>query len=482
MDSLLSAPPTVDELKRAPERVLDMTITEMHSIPQPAIEEIQLEGLQQHFRSLVDRVPVLSRFAEDQQVKDIQGIEDAAPLLLPHSVYKSYPVSVLERGGYDQLTKWLDTLTVYDLSGLDASACQGIDDWIDLLDAKTELRVKHSSGTTGKLSFVPRSLPESAFAAKGFVKVFEGFGDEPGAKIEGFAALPIISAGYRRGAMGQARLMDAVTRFLHNGDESLVIASNPGRLSADVLSIGGRLQAAEARGELGKAQMQIPPALRARRDAFIKEQAEQPERLRAFFADVTKRLRGQRVVVLGVVWQMFEIAAEGVKNGVTGVFSSDSLMQVAGGMKGRVLPPDYREIMVKFFGLKAFPRESYGMSEMVTATHRSCPLGFYHFRPHCIPYLLDPKTGEPQPRTGTQTGRFGFVDLLAKTHWGGFLSGDEVTMNFGDKPCACGRTGAYAHPGIRRYSEKEGGDDKITCAGAPDAHDKALAFIAGALG
>jgi hypothetical protein len=53
-----------------------------------------------------------------------------------------------------------------------------------------------------------------------------------------------------------------------------------------------------------------------------------------------------------------------------------------------------------------------------------------------------------------------------------------VTMSWGDDTaCACGRIGPFVHRGIRRYSEKEGGDDKITCAGAPDAHDKAIDFI-----
>jgi hypothetical protein len=31
---------------------------------------------------------------------------------------------------------------------------------------------------------------------------------------------------------------------------------------------------------------------------------------------------------------------------------------------------------------------------------------------------------------------------------------------------------------VRRYSESEGGDDKITCAGATGVHDKALDLIA----
>jgi len=56
------------------------------------------------------------------------------------------------------------------------------------------------------------------------------------------------------------------------------------------------------------------------------------------------------------------------------------------------------------------------------------------------------------------------------------LSGDRVTMCF-DK-CACGRDGPFLNTDVRRYSEKEGGDDKVTCAGAPEAHDNALKFLA----
>jgi len=78
-------------------------------------------------------------------------------------------------------------------------------------------------------------------------------------------------------------------------------------------------------------------------------------------------------------------------------------------------------------------------------------------------------------RNGTHTGRFGVIDLTQESRWGGVLSGDEVTMTFG--PCKCGKPGPFVEPMIRRFSEKEGGDDKITCAGAPEAHDKALAFL-----
>ena len=469
---------SADELAAAPERFLDLTITQMHSVPGDTLEEIHLQALHKHFRKMVALVPALTRLAEDQGIHEIAEIADAAPLLLAHSVYKSYPLSVLENGRFDQLTRWLDKLTAHDLSGLDASHCGSIDEWIDFLDANTPIRIKHSSGTTGKLSFIPRSLSEMDTVAKGFRSYFQGFGGEPDAKLDDFESLPIVHAGYRRGAMGQARLLDALVQYFHAGDDSWVTTSNPGRLSADVLSIGGRLQGAEQRGELGK--LKISPALLARRDAFIKEQAAAGERTRAFYADISTRLRGRRIVISGTVPQMFDLAEEGRKNGVTRVFAPDSLVHIAGGTKGRALPDDCHARIAEFIGVESY-RLGYGMTEMVNATHRACPLGRYHFRPNIIPFVIDPVTGEQRPRTGTQIGRFGFVDLAIATHWGGFLTGDEVTLTFGDHPCACGRTGAHVHPDIRRYTEKEGGDDKITCAGAPDAHDRALEFISQSL-
>jgi len=71
------------------------------------------------------------------------------------------------------------------------------------------------------------------------------------------------------------------------------------------------------------------------------------------------------------------------------------------------------------------------------------------------------------------------MDLMPDSYWGGLVSGDEVTMAGWDEPCACGRTGPYLESTIRRFSEAQGGDDKINCAGAPEAHDRAIDFLVG---
>jgi hypothetical protein len=117
------------------------------------------------------------------------------------------------------------------------------------------------------------------------------------------------------------------------------------------------------------------------------------------------------------------------------------------------------------------------MSEC-TVPSALCSEDKYHFPPLAIPYLLDPNTGKQLPRKDRTTGRLALFDLLPDSYWAGFISGDEVTVGGWEKPCRCGRTGFYVDSDIHRYSEKQGGEDKILCSGAPEAHDSAIAFLA----
>jgi hypothetical protein len=461
-------------LQRAPHLLVDLTTTEKFSFEPHTLAEIQLAGLRRRFRDLIERVPILRRVAEEQQLGDIARLEDGALLLLPHTLYKSYPLSAVENGRFDQLTRWLSAFTSVDLSEVDTARCESLDDWIDALDAQTSLRLRHSSGTTGKLSFIPNGTPEDYTAAMGFKRYFEGFGAEADARVAGVGQLPVIAFSHRKGAMSSARLADAIVRYLYGGDESKLIAGNPGRISADLLSLGGRLEGARAKGQRGR--LQLSPALLRRREEFLRERAEQPERLREFLARLAA-LSGEAVILNGILPAVFEVASEGLQQGFEQLFPPHSLFFLVGGAKGRVFPPDYREQITRFSGLP-YPPTGYGMTESASSITRMCPEGRYHIPPNIVPYLIDPRSAEPRPRAGVQTGRYGFIDIAAQTRWGGFLTSDEMTIDWGDQtPCPCGRRGVYIRGEIRRLTDSEGGDDKITCAGAPAVHDKAAEFL-----
>jgi len=465
---------TSETLQRAPHELVELTTTEKFSFDRNTLTEIQLGGLRKRFRELVGRVPILQRVADEQQLRDIERLEDGALLLLPHTLYKSYPLSAIENCRFDQLTRWLGALTSVDLTGVDASRCECIDDWIDALDAQTSLRLRHSSGTTGKLSFIPNGTPEDYTAAMGFRRYFEGFGAEADAHVAGVGQLPVIAFSHRHGAMSSARMAAAIVKYLYRGDDSKLIASNPGRISADLLSLGGRLEGARARGQRG--QLQLSPALLRRREEFLREQAEQPARLQQFLTQLAA-LQGEAVILNGILPAVFEVATQALQQGLERLFAPESLFFLVGGEKGRVFPHDYREQIVRFSGLP-YPPTGYGMTESASSITRMCPQGRYHIQPNIIPYLIDPGSGVPRPRVGVQTGRYGFIDIAAQTRWGGFLTSDEMTIDWGDQTrCRCGRRGAYIKGEIRRLSDTEGGDDKITCAGAPAVHDKAAEFL-----
>jgi len=463
--------PAIGELNA--EALVGLTPNELWTIPSAQIVDLQLAGLKERFAQLITRIPVLRKLAAEQKIGRISGIDDAAPLLFRHSVYKSYPLSFLEKSDFQRLTRWLDGLTAFDLSGLDASKCESIDEWIDLLDHNTEIRVVHSSGTSGKLSFLPRSEGEwSGPYLRWHHHFFEGFTDEGEHVVEGIETLPIISPSYRFGALGQQRMIEHIIKYWHRGNGTPVITLHPNRMSADALSLGGRLQAAEARGELG--QLQLSPKLLARRDEFLKHAKDVPLRMEAFL-DAVVNVKGQRVILLGQFGQYYDFAVAGSGRGMNHMFSSDSLISLGGGNKNRALPDGWQKMLFTFLGRTV--REAYGMSEIMAGS-RKCLHGNYHIQPWVILYLVDQKSGQVLPRIGTHTGRLGVFDLLASTYWGGFLTGDQVTITFDDTTrCGCGRIGPYLHANLRRYSEQEGGDDKITCAGAPEAHDNAIQYL-----
>jgi hypothetical protein len=78
-----------------------------------------------------------------------------------------------------------------------------------------------------------------------------------------------------------------------------------------------------------------------------------------------------------------------------------------------------------------------------------------------------------EQREGCVSGRMALFDVSIDGRWGGIISGDRVVIDYDDS--ATGRSGPAVLE-IERYSELEGGDDKLTCAGTIDS------FVRGAIG
>lgn len=469
----LSIEQKTQQLLNNPAELVNYSQQAWNHLPRAEIDALQLNALKQRFAELRERIPVLKKLANAQGVDKIEQLDDVVPLLFEHTVYKSYPPSLLEKRSFGQINKWLGKLVTPEvaeaIAAVNVSDCQGLDDWFETMDEGVpQLRISHTSGTSGTLSFLPQGVHEwEKFAQLRKMMVWNMEGpDTPEPNLH------TIYPYYRKGYLSHVRVHAAMIPALLP-DESHFHAAYPTTLSTDVLHLGAKLRAAQSKGTLDR--LVISPELLEKKKAFDKLQFEMPQHLATFFDHMSTKLKGQRVYI-GATWNLLHsMAKAGLERGLEGVFHPDSFVHTAGGGKGVVQPEGWREDVLRFTGAKTL-NESYAMSEIVGGAHARCEEGHFHFAPTVIPYLLDPQTSKPLPRTGRVTGRAAFFDLGAEIRWGGFITGDEITVEW-DKPCACGRPSCYVVGPIQRYSELNGGDDKITCAATEDSHRQAMDFL-----
>ncbi|KUE84816.1 hypothetical protein ASL20_31995 [Cupriavidus necator] len=442
-------------------------------LPRAELDAVKLEALKRRFAELRDRIPVLKKLADAEGVHGIETFEDVVPLLFQHTVFKSYPPSLLEKQNFTQINKWLGKLVTPEvaqaIAAVDVSGCTGLDDWFDTMDkALPDLRISHTSGTSGTLSLLPTSLREWDKACDvRRLHVWKTEGPETPQPD-----LHIVYPYYRRGYLSHLRGNDFMIRALLPGESNFHCAY-PMTLSSDVLHLGAKLRAAHARGTLDR--LEIAPDLLRKKKTFDAMQAEMPKYLASFFEEMATHLRGKRVY-MGATWNLLhDMAKAGLERGLEGVFHPDSYITTTGGAKGLIQPDGWREAVLRFTGAQTV-HETYAMSEVLSGSSPRCEHGHYHFSPTAVPFVLDPETSRPLPRRGRVTGRAAFYDLGADIHWGGFITGDEITVEW-DQPCPCGRPSAYIVGPIQRYSEKQGGDDKITCAATESSHREAMDFL-----
>ena len=215
--------------------------TRMHSIARTYLDQLQIQGLRYRFQGLRGRIAVLGRRADKLGVTELQVIDDVAPLLFEHTMYKSYPPSLLEQGKFKDINRWLSKLCAFDLSDIDVSGCRFIDDWIQVMDRDSPLKLIHSSGTSGTMSFLPTSKAEwdkfGRIQKVDFLQTFGAPDAEAGDEIWG------IFPYFRYGANAFVRINDNVVKHIV-GVEERFFAAYPGRLSSDILYLSGRIRAA----------------------------------------------------------------------------------------------------------------------------------------------------------------------------------------------------------------------------------------------
>jgi hypothetical protein len=448
--------------------------TRLHSLPRDEVEAVQLAAMNLRLAERRGQIKMLEKLADAQEIRQINALDEMAPLLMPHDVYKSYPVSLLAKQQFGKLNTWLSRLTRYDPTVVDVSDCDSIDSWLTKLRDATPLDVATSSGSTGTCSFFPKSKRDYRLSMMGLrVQLSQRFGQDPKPgdledKIH--AIIPL----YRDGHGSTGAFAKYSGEIFAKGDPSYWHTAFNFKISSDLMWLAARLRAAAAKGDASKVD--VPASLLARREEWARVQKDMPVQQLEFVNRMIKQLQGQRVFVMSTSNLLYAAAKRGLEEGLSGVFAADSVFMGGGGAKGVPLADDLEEVICKFFNTERMI-SAYGMTEM-NSFSVLCDHDRYHVLPWVTVFLLDLDSGRPLSRTGKQTGRAAFFDMTQDSTWGGLVTGDLVAVDW-DRPCECGRTSVALEKKINRVSEIQGGDDKITCAATPQAQAEAMDFLTG---
>jgi hypothetical protein len=425
--------------------------------PPAELLDQQLEAANERFETRIGQIPLLKNRAESAGLTSIRSAEEFVPLLFAHNTYKSYSESWLAEGQWQRMARWLQTVSTYDADGSTFDDIDGLDAWVERLEEGGRF-VACSSGTTGKPAMLGATELDLDFASRSNVSSFSwatGVGPDKDRRFFGL--------GPRTNVTRNERTREALVEAFHAESEE------PYQLPVPVISTGAIMAMILLRrkitdGTAVASEVAEFERLSAERMAGIEEAV-------ANAIDELVKSREQKLFLTGM-WASLHPLAVGVRErGFTSAdYRNDNTLLTGGGLKGTTLPPDYREFVHGTFGVTDQREYNFYSMQEVNTPFPRCRSGQYHIPAWVIALPLD-ESGEHllDTTSGEVEARAAFFDLSLDGRWGGVISGDKVTMDFGQ--CACGHHGPTVGPDILRFSDLAGGD-KISCAGTIDAYVK----------
>lgn len=392
------------------------------------VERLHREAALEMHRHYVASIRSYERLATDLGMREVREAQAAwNELFVTDGLFKSYDESLIDDGDFVGLTRWLNEIVSWPCSpSLDG--VRSVEDWFASLEASCGIRARFSSGTTGKMSIVPRS----ANVGK-----------------HGTYAIEFVASALRdRGVeLSNCHVFALTFRGGYHGVSSMALRLS--QLGKSSYSLLGRPAHADVFRELARnvrPETLSPLAREFRRDS-IENATDNYERLAEALAACART--GEPAYLCATPITVLRLCRflEQVDGRLH--LGEGSLLSMAGGWKtftGDAISPSVLGSLVeRHLGI---PRERtfdiYGLSECTTV-QVTCPQGRYHFAPTVWPLVYDATLSRALPEG---TGRIGFSDPFAEPYPGFVVTGDLGHLT--REPCPCGRAGATVVGGIRR--------------------------------
>ena len=95
--------PILEALLEDPKNFLEARYNDGFEVAGVELESFYLAAAQKKFDQLATKIPALQRLAAEQGIDSISSLDDLVKLLFPHTVYKSYPLSYLEKNRFEKI-------------------------------------------------------------------------------------------------------------------------------------------------------------------------------------------------------------------------------------------------------------------------------------------------------------------------------------------------------------------------------------------
>jgi len=376
-----------------------------------AADEIRFEALRRAHRRYVRRLPVYRRLAEDQGLggpASVAAIVDE--LMITSDVFKSYDPRWLEDRSFDRMTQWLgDRFTRAPSASLDGVT--SVAEWRRRL-ARDEVFLTLSTGTSGRLSFVPRDGETlQALTSNGAFTIpplWDGDDEDVDCLVLGPA--------------GRGKGMEVVTRAVARSvRRSHLLSGTDADAEPDEAAWDAALQ-------------------------FLRRSAREQ----------------RRVLVFGTPGHV-EQACQRLAGGRPLRLAAGSVVLTGGGRKG-AQPADgvaLRDRIADELGVDGRQQvDAYSAAEL-NFVLMTCAYGRYHVPPTVEAVVLDDALMQIDAEEAA--GTLGFLDPFALSYPGFIVPGDRALLS--RLPCRCGLLG----PSIVGEIVRAAGFEARGCAGVATA-------------
>ncbi|MGE0761032.1 MAG: hypothetical protein AB7O38_28730 [Pirellulaceae bacterium] len=426
MRSRMIADPRLGELLSLQRRLLDATRAWSRGERlSDDVAALRREAIRINHQRYVERIPVYGQLAEDVGLLGETDLDEILnELTFTDEVFKSYPPEWLRQGNYQAMTEWLDSIFSHPLT-IDGGAIQDLATWrARLLEAG--VRLTYSSGTSGRMSFVPRDpLTWQALVRNSQTYTnFTWWENERGER-QPFDCLIAGPRGEGMGIQGAGAGLARMAVRTHYLFDQVVAAE-------DVQSLGHPGTATRT------PHADDQPAYSAAH-AFLSRAATEQRPVLVFGTPF-------HVLRLCERLQKFEPAVRAHEL---------SVVATGGGWKTfsdqRIPQQQLRELVYQTLGIP--PQrclDAYSTSEL-NCTLISCKAARYHVPPLVEAATLDEAGQGTTGREGT--GTLAFLDPFAMSYPGFFITGDVAELRQGS--CECGRHGWFVAGEFSRPAHRE---------------------------